>query len=131
MRPARARYQIRFFTAMAIYVVALLSVTWIFRHLHPGGFTAFVLALLPALPIIAIVIVAGLYIREETDEVEKKKALSSEAMIWAVGATLSIATLWGFLEDFGLAPRVDSYLAFPLFCFCAGIAHVLIHRRYR
>lgn len=124
-----ARTQIRFVTGMAIYVVA--SVTWIFRHVHPGGFTLFVLALLPALPVIAVVTVALLYIREETDEVEKERALSSEAMIWGIGATLSIATLWGFLEDFGLAPRVHSYLALPLFCFCAGIAHVLIHRRYR
>jgi hypothetical protein len=129
MRPASLRYNKRFFSAIAIYVVAQLGVTWIFKHFHPGGFKAFALALLPALPVIAIVIIAAFYIREETDEVEK--ALFNEAMVWGIGVTLSLATLWGFLEAFGQAPHADGYLAFPVFCFCAGVARCLIRRRYR
>ena len=68
-------------------------------------------------------IVVGLYMRDETDEVEKAMR--------TLGLTLSIATLWGFLESFGQAPHVDSYWAFPIFGFFTGLASCLIRRSYR
>ena len=129
MRPARARYNKRFFTAMFVYVVAVLSAAWIFKHHPPTGATAFLLALLPALPLLSAIFIIAVYMREETDEVEK--AAQIEAMVWGIGLTLSVSTLWGFLELFNQVPHADTYLAFPVFCVFWGIASVAVRRRYR
>ena len=96
MRPAGVRYTKRFIAMMSSYMAALFAVTWIFRHHHVRGVAAYLLALLPALPIVGVVIVVGLYMREETDEVGK--AMLTQAMLWGIGLTLSVATLWGFLR---------------------------------
>jgi cytochrome bd-type quinol oxidase subunit 2 len=110
MRPARARYWKRYYSAISVYVVALFSVSWIFRHHHLTGAAAFLLALLPALPIVGVVIIVALYMREETDEVEM--AVLTQSMVWGIGLTLTLATLWGFLEAFGQVPHVNGYWAF-------------------
>jgi hypothetical protein len=129
MRSAAARYWKRYYSAISVYVVALFSVTWIFKHHHLTGAAAFLLALLPALPIVGVVIIVGLYMREETDEVEM--AVLTQSMVWGIGLTLSLATLWGFLEAFGQVSHVNSYWAFPIFCVFTGIASCLIRLRYR
>jgi hypothetical protein len=129
MRPAVVRYNKRFIPMMLAYAVALLAVTWIFKHHLTSGPVAYLLALLPALPIVGVVIIVGLYMGDETDEVEK--AMRTQSMLWGIGLTLSIATLWGFLESFGQVSHVDSYWAFPIFCFFTGIASCLIRQGYR
>jgi hypothetical protein len=129
MRSVRARYWKRYYSAISGYVVALFSVTWIFKHHHLTGAAAFLLALLPALPIVGVVIIVGLYMREETDEVEM--AVLTQSMVWGIGLTLSLATLWGFLEAFGQVRHVNSYWSFPILCVFTGIASCVIRLRYR
>ena len=129
MRPPARRYLQRFIPVMASYVVALFAVEWIFRHHAVRGPLAFLLALLPALPIVGVVIIVGLYLREETDEVEK--AMRVESLLWGIGLTLSTTTLWGFLEVFGQVQHVEGYMVFPAFCFFTGIAGLVVRWRYR
>jgi hypothetical protein len=52
-------------------------------------------------------------------------------MLWGIGITLALATVWGFLENADLVPHLSSFLMFPLFCGAMGLAQPFIWRRYR
>ncbi len=127
--PAQKRYLARFIPTMAVYVAAIFTVSWVFNRYEPGGPLAWGLALLPALPLLAIIAIMGLYLREEGDEFVRN--ILVESMLWGVGLTLSIMTVWGFLEIYAEAPRLPSFWAFPIFCFGMGLAQPFIKRRYR
>ena len=127
--PAVRNYIARFFTAMTLYVLFLIGAVWAFPHYHPTGLLAYLLAILPALPIMAVIGVVALYITEEQDEFQR--ALLVRALLWAIGLTLAATTAWGFLEVFSLAPHLDLYLVFPFFCALAGIMNGLVRLSYK
>jgi hypothetical protein len=127
--PAQKRYIARFMPAMAVYVAAIFAVSWIFNHYEPTGPAAWALALLPALPLLAIIVIMGVYLREEGDEFVRNTLV--ESMLWGLGMTLAIMTVWGFLEIYADAPKLPSFWAFPIFCFGMGLAQPFIKRRYR
>jgi hypothetical protein len=127
--PAIKRYTSRFTVAMVVYVVLILLVAWTFKSYHPKGLSAYVLAVLPALPIIAMLVVVGLYLAEEKDEFIRN--LQVQSMLWGIGGTLAVTTVWGFLEDFVHVPHMDLFLAFPIFWFIVGVSTPIIRRRYR
>lgn len=129
LTPAVRHYLLRFTLAMALYVVFLLLAVWAFPRYHPAGLLAYLLAILPALPIIGVIGVVALYMAEEPDEFQR--ALLVRAMLWGIGLTLAATTAWGFLEVFRLAPHLDLYLVFPLFCVFAAIANGFVRLRYR
>jgi hypothetical protein len=126
--PAARRYHRRFFVAMTAYVFTLLVSSSLFAGAHPPTWAAWLLALAPAVAIIATIVVMGLYLREETDELER--AIVSEAALWATGGLLAIATTWGFLEQFDLVAHVDAWAVFPLWALCLGPANAIVRRRY-
>ena len=127
--PAARRYRRRFFIAMTAYVAVLMTSAAIFAEVHPPVWVDWLLALAPAVAIMASIVVMGLYLREETDELER--AIASESALWATGGLLAIATSWGFLEQFHLVVHVETWAAFPLWAFCLGIANIFVRRRYR
>ncbi len=49
----------------------------------------------------------GRYLVEETDEYLRMLMVCQTLV--ATGFALSLSTLWGFLNSFDLAPRIDSY----------------------
>ena len=61
----------------------------------------YLVAILPALPIIGIFGAIGRYLVEEQDEYVRM--LMVRQTLWASGFTLSVATIWGFLDNFGLS----------------------------
>jgi hypothetical protein len=127
--PAMRRYLYRFLTAMALYVIFLIAAAEGFPRYHPTGFPAYLLAVLPALPIIAVIAIVGLYIAEIKDEFQRSVII--QALVWGIGATLAATTAWGFLEVFSLVPHAPLYLVFPLFCVCAGVSNGVLKLRYR
>jgi uncharacterized membrane protein (DUF485 family) len=127
--PAARRYRRRFFVAMTAYVFTLLVSETLFVGAHPPPWLAWPLALAPAAAIIATIVVMGLYLREETDELER--AIVGESALWATGGLLAIATTWGFLEQFGLVVHVPAWAVFPLWALCLGPANALVRRRYQ
>jgi hypothetical protein len=127
--PEYLRYIRRFFVAMSLYVVFVVVAVKVFHNLHPTGIAAYLLAILPALPIIAVIAIVGIYMSELKDEFQR--SINMRAMVWGIGATLALTTAWGFLEVFSLAPHVELYLVFPLFCVCAAISQGVLKLRYR
>ena len=106
---AQRRYNKRVLGLSVVYVITLLGAVWVFNHGPPSGAVAYVLAVLPAVPILGILWAMARYLREEQDEylrvVETGKALGATAFM------LAVTTVWGFLQSFELLPRVDFYWA--------------------
>jgi len=126
--PAR-RYGRRVMVAMGLYVVTLSFAIGGFLSLPHGSPLAWLVAAAPAIPVIAVIVAMARYLREETDEFER--TVQAEAALWATGGLLAIATLWGFLERFGLAPHAESYFAVVIWFLLLGPSQVLVRRRFR
>jgi hypothetical protein len=127
--PALKRYNRRFITTMLFYAgTIILAAEWA-RHGHRSGPSAYAIATLPGLTVIAALIIIGMYLKEEKDEFNR--ATQVEALLWATGLTLAIETTWGFLENFTDAPHAPLYLGFALFCGIWGVANALVRWRYQ
>jgi len=87
------------------------------------------LSIQPVSALVAAIVIMGLYLREETDEFER--AVQVESALWATGGMLAIATVWGFLETFRLAPYVPTWAVFPLWALLLGPAQIIARWRYR
>jgi hypothetical protein len=126
---AQRRYLRRFLTAVATYVVVLLTVITVFRVAPPDGILKYALATLPALPLVAIAAVFGAYLRDERDEfLRLRQAL---ALLVAVAVTLPAASVWGFLEAFAAAPHINMLFIVPVFCVIYAMATAFLERVYR
>lgn len=123
------RYTYRFLGVLLMYAVFLCLAVWMFKNHHPTGALAWALAILPSLPIIGSLIVVGLYLGEEKDEFQRTVLIQS--MLWSIGATLAVTTVWGFLENFLEVTHFDLYLVFPLFWFFVGVSSPFLKARYR
>jgi hypothetical protein len=106
--PAFKRYIRCFIPTMIVYVLTVMGVSSILGEPgEPTGVPAYALAILPALPIIAVFWIMGRYLVEETDEY--LRLLMVRQMLVATGFTMSLATLWGFLEIFVDAPHIPLF----------------------
>jgi hypothetical protein len=117
--PARSRYNHRVLGLSLAYAGALMGVSFVFRDPPPAGPLAWVLAILPALPLVGIFIAMGRYLIEEGDEY--LRAVESRKALIATGFMLSVTTCWGFLQSFDQVPRVDFYWAAIIWFFGLGI----------
>jgi len=127
--PAVRRYMARFAASMVLYVVCLVLSIWLFVHYRPTGPLAWLLAMLPALAIISQMAVFGMYLSEEKDEFMRN--LQIQALLWGIGATLSVTVTWGFLESFVHLRHMDLILVYPLYCGLSGLALGIQQMRYR
>jgi len=107
MSPATRRYNKRVILLSLVYAAFLIGAVYAFKHHLVGGPVAWIVAILPALPIIGIFAAIGLYLVEEQDEYVRM--LMVRQTLWASGFALSIATMWGFLESFDLVSHVEVY----------------------
>ena len=107
--PAQRRYNMRVLGLSLAYAGALIGVGFVFRDSPPTGPVAWVLALLPALPLIGIFVAMGRYLVEEQDEYLRSLAVRQSLI--ASGFMLIVTTCWGFLQSFGQLPHADFYWA--------------------
>jgi uncharacterized membrane protein len=127
---AGVRYLYRLAPMMFAYLICLFVAQWTFHHHHPTGMLVYILAVLPAVPLIGSLAVVGLYVAEETDEFERMIVVQS--MLWGLGAALSIGTVWSFLEDYANAPHFNfTFYVYFSFWLVMGISQAIIRWRYR
>ena len=105
--PAAKRYNRRMITLWLVYVAALFLALYTFKHQLIDGAVAYLIAILPALPIIGVFATVGRYLVEEQDEY--LRMLMVRQTLWATGFALSVATIWGFLENFGLVQHIGAF----------------------
>ncbi|HEY0026623.1 MAG TPA: hypothetical protein VGC35_02020 [Allosphingosinicella sp.] len=105
---ARKRYNMSVLGCSTGYACALFgAVSYFNNHPDARSATAYAAAIVPALLVVGIFVAIGRYLVEERDEYQR--LLMVRQSLVASGLALSVATIWGFLESFGLAPHVDAY----------------------
>ena len=117
--PAHRRYTWRVMGFMTVYVVTLVAAKYAVAARLADGPALWALAVLPALPILGVFWAMGRLLVEETDEYLRQQ-LVRQCLV-AIAFALSIATVWGFLENFGLVPHADAYWAAILFFAGLGV----------
>jgi hypothetical protein len=121
--PAWKRYNWRVVWLSLAYVVFLLPAVYGFKHRMVSDALAYAVAILPALPIIGIFAAIGRYLVEEQDEYVRM--LMVRQTLWASGFALSLATIWGFLENFDLVGHVDGYYIVIAWFFGLGLGGIV------
>ena len=96
---------------------------------HKSNGMAIVIAILPSIPLVGMIAIAGLYLKEETDEFQR--FIFQQSMLWSVGFVLAITSIWGLLEMIADVPHLPIFYVFPGFCVIFGICSPLLKRRYR
>lgn len=117
--PALRRYNWRVVWLSLAYAAFLIAAVYGFKHqLVPEAFK-YLVAILPALPIIGIFAAIGRYLVEEEDEYVRM--LMVRQTLWASAFMLTLATVWGFLETFDLVGHVDGYWVAVSWFFGLGV----------
>ena len=108
MSPALRRYNMAVLGCSAGYAFALFGAVSYFGN-HPGtrSAAAWFAAIVPAALIVGIFVAIGRYLVDERDEY--LRTLMVRQTLVASGFALSVTTVWGFLESFGLVGHVDAY----------------------
>ena len=106
-RYAIRRYNRAAITLSILYVALLFAAEIAIGRYRLSGPPAYLVAVLPALPIIGLFAAIGRYLVEESDEYVRM--LQVRQTLVASALALSVATAWGFLESFDLAPHLDAY----------------------
>jgi hypothetical protein len=119
----------RLLATMLLYALSLVLAVWVFVHFRPTGVPAYALAVLSAIPMIGTLAVFGLYLAEEKDEFQR--FIGVQAMLWGIGGTLTVTTVWGFLEDFVHVPHLQLILVFCIFWLFFGISLPVLLARYK
>ncbi len=130
--PAKFRFEDRvlFFVVPLFFLDAILGI-WGFHyhHLHPDGALAVVCAALQSSPIIAFIVIAGLYLAGETDDFQKTVLVQS--ILWGIGVTLAVTTFCGSLEKYGYLRQMDVSWVQILFFVTVIVSTLVARWRYR
>jgi len=123
------RYSVRVWTANGLYVLFTVFTAFSIRYLHLHGFWAYVAAVVSALPIVGVLAATGAYLNQETDEFQR--SLGVQCLLWGIGGTLSITTIWGCLEGMVRAPHLSLVWIYPIFWVFVGLSFPVVYSRYR
>ena len=119
---AMQAYNRRVLAASGVYVVALFAAMAIARYYAPPAAVRVILAMLVALPVIFIIRAMALLLKEETDEYLRMRLI--EQSLLATGFLLTAGTLYGFLNAFDLAPRIDAWAVVPIWALGLGVGRM-------
>ena len=118
---AMRRYLVRLAVSMTAYILTLaLALRFVGGGIVTGP-PAYLLALLPGLSVAGVFWAVGRLMIEEQDEY--LRMIFVRQSLVATGFTLSIVTMWGFLENFDLVPHVDAFYVAILWFFGLGVGN--------
>jgi hypothetical protein len=118
-KSAQRRYVKRVAIATGCYVVTLAIAIRFVRDGPVSGWPAYALGVLPGLSVAGFFWAIGRLIVEETDEY--LRMLLVRQVLIATGFTLTLVTIWGFLENLRLVDHVDAYYVAILWFVGLGI----------
>lgn len=120
---ASKRYMQRLAAVMFFYMLTVWRVTAMVRTHHFSGRGLYFAAALPTVPVIAMLVVVGLYLREERDEFSRQQTVIS--MLWAIAITLGFAAFTDFLRSYGAIGTVPPFTEFTIFWISMGIVSAM------
>ena len=126
--PARRRYLVRTIVATLCYLVAVFLTFHVLWHGRLPLAGAVGMATIPSIPIVAIIVIVGLYLKEEKDDFERELFIKS--LLWASGITLAFTSFWSFVHLFAHFPPPDGFHVFVLFWMSVGLAAFSLRRYY-
>ena len=128
MSKAMMRYNRRFLLCSFGYMIGLFAAVGLYNSYEIKGIALWIIAILPALPVIGMIWTMGRLLKEEDDEYLKMQHV--RASLVATGLTLGLATTWGFLEMFELVPHVWMWAVFPVWALGVGLGRIVNKVRY-
>ena len=104
---ANRRFLFRLGAAVIVLGLSVVAARHLIDHQLIGGAAVWVVAVVPGLAMVGIFYAYGMLIIEQKDEFIRM--LIFRQFVIATGIALSFATVWGFLEEFGLVDHLYSY----------------------
>lgn len=123
--PAQQRYNRRVLWLSVVYAALLFLTIYLLKNQLVAGPLAYVVGVLPAVAVSGFFWLMGRYLVEETDEY--LRMLQIRQLLVATAIALTAATIWGFLEGFGLLPHLVGY-AWPIVYFAGLWIGALVNR---
>lgn len=120
---ASKRYMWRLLIVMVGYLLATFGTTTFVRHNHPHGFEVYLLALLPTIPVLCMLGVVGLYLREEKDEFQRM--LTVRAMLIAIAGVLAMDVFVDFLRSYKAVGALPPFTEFITFWLLSGLVQMV------
>lgn len=117
---AVSAYNRRFMMATFGYLLGLGIAITVAKRFELTQAAAFAIAMLPALPVLGMIWAMARYLIEETDEYLRHRSVI--ASLFGLAALLGIASFWGFLETFGVAPHAQGWWAVPIWAVAMGLS---------
>ena len=104
---AQKRHARRVLIASLAYIAVLIPIVFAIRHDLVAGPWRMALAVIPALPLVAMFASYARYLSEETDEYMRMMVVRQ--ILSATTIAMVCAVVWGFLVDLGGAPPIATY----------------------
>jgi hypothetical protein len=101
------RYLFRLGSSIAVCGLAIVAARYLTTNGLVDGPLVWVLALIPGLAMLGFFYAFGMLIIEQKDEFIRM--LIIRQVLIGTGVALSFATVWGFLEEFGLVAHIYPY----------------------
>lgn len=124
---AQRRYLRRTIAVTAFYLASVAAASFLIDR-GEVSVTTVLLALLPGLAIIGFFLSIGRLMVEESDEFIRMLIVRQSLIATAVA--LSTASVWGFLEAYGIVPHIDSYWVVVLWFFGLGVGGAVNRVQY-
>jgi hypothetical protein len=93
-------------------------------RLHPAGVGLWILASLPVLPILAVLVLMGRYLRDERDEF--KRDMVVRCLLWGMTGYFAVNMLADYLHIYGwkgMFPPFTGFWVFFVFMFAAKMSY--------
>lgn len=123
INPALDLYLRRLTSCMMAYFALLLLANYLESKFALTGAAAWLVALMPAVPVLGSIVTIGRYLADEQDEYVRLLAVRSS--LFATGMLLALATVWGFLEQAGAVGHFPSSFAFGIWCAGLGVGQAV------
>jgi hypothetical protein len=121
--PIMRRYVRRIAAATACYLAFLFLAVRLVGTAQVTGPLAIMLAVLPALAVLGMFWAVARLLVEQTDEYLRTQLVGQ--ILVATALTLSVTTVYGFLENFRLVPHVDAFYIAVLWFVGLGVGAVV------
>jgi peptidoglycan/LPS O-acetylase OafA/YrhL len=99
---------------LAAYIVLLLGSTWMVKHGGSKNFMLYFWSVLPALPVLGVLLRVGRYLREEKDEYVR--SLTVQTILVGTGVLLAAMMVSDFLRAFANTGALPPFVGFLIFC---------------
>jgi len=122
--PAQLRLQRRVVLSSLAFAVVLIPIVYAVRHGYVAGPWRTVLALVPAIPLIALFASYSRYLSEETDEYVRTLVVKS--ILSATTVTMVCTVVWGCLVEIGGAPPIALWWVAFAWIFAQGVSSGIV-----